>query len=90
MLALAACTPKLNELSIQSIALEDVICHNCAEVQVETCENCDRVDIFTGLELVFPTYSKFLEWPIGIGYKNEDQIIPVSYTHLTLPTTPYV
>ena len=75
MLALAACTPKLNELSIQSIALEDVICHNCAEVQVETCETCDRVDIFTGLELVFPTYSKFLEWPIDIGYKNEDQII---------------
>ena len=42
-----------------------------------------------GARLPFTSVVRVLDLT-GEGLRNEDMLTPVSYTHLTLPTTPYV
>ena len=55
----------------------------------------DVLALFVLFAIIYSLYRRFIIKPLRLkiddpGARNEAVFIPVSYTHLTLPTTPYV
>ena len=58
------------------------------DLLLSVAEECVELNI--PVMALFPVIQASLKTPDGIEACNPNGLVPVSYTHLTLPTTPYV